>query len=214
MSLPRIAPYDPLDACSLPLNRVSWAVDPDKAALLVHDMQHYFLRAFAPGGPAASAVSNIQLLVAACRAAGIPVVYTAQPARQTAATRGLLMDFWGPGLGGQPDDDRIVAPLAPAPGEAVVTKHRYSAFHRTDLNEVLAAHGCDQLLITGVYAHLGCMLTAVDAFARGMQAFLVADAVADFDQDRHHQALRYVAESCGMVTVTAEVLGSAAGPRR
>lgn len=214
MSLPRIAPYDPLDACSLPLNRVSWAVAPDKAALLIHDMQNYFLRAFAPGGPATSAVANIQRLAAGCRAAGIPVIYTAQPARQTAAARGLLMDFWGQGLGGQPDDDRIVAPLAPAPGEAVITKHRYSAFHHTDLSDVLAEHGRDQLLITGVYAHLGCMLTAVDAFARGVQAFLVADAVADFDRDRHHQALRYVAESCGMVTVTDEVLGSAVGSRR
>ncbi|WP_349253949.1 isochorismatase family protein [Streptomyces sp. BPTC-684] len=193
---------------------MNWSVDPDKAALLVHDMQNYFLRAFAPGGPAGLAVANIQRLAAACRAAGIPVVYTAQPARQTAANRGLLMDFWGPGLGGQPDDDRIVAPLAPAPGEAVVTKHRYSAFHHTGLGEVLAAHGRDQLLITGVYAHLGCMLTAVDAFARGVQAFLVADAVADFDRDRHRQALRYVAESCGMVTVTDEVLGPATGSGR
>ncbi|WP_258017507.1 MULTISPECIES: isochorismatase family protein [Streptomyces] len=177
-------------------------------------MQNYFLRAFAPGGPVASAVANIQRLATASRAAGIPVVYTAQPARQEAASRGLLMDFWGPGPGGQLDDDRIVAPLAPAPGEAVVTKHRYSAFHDTGLSEVLAAHGRDQLLITGVYAHLGCMLTAVDAFARGVQAFLVADAVADFDRDRHHQALRYVAESCGMVTVTDEVLGSATRSRR
>ncbi|MFG2292869.1 isochorismatase family protein [Streptomyces sp. NPDC048603] len=206
MSLPHIAPYELPDARCLALNRVDWTPDGTRAVLLVHDMQNYFLRAFADGAPAGQAVANIRLLLTACRERGIPVVYTAQPPRQPASARGLLADFWGPGLGARPEDDRITAPLTPAPGDTVLTKHRYSAFHCTGLAAVLAARGRDQLLITGVYAHLGCLLTATDAFAHDVQPFLVADAVADFDGERHWQALRYVAECCGSVTVTGEAL--------
>lgn len=211
MSLPRIAPYVPPDARCLSLNRVNWTVDPGRAALLVHDMQNYFVRAFAPGGAVEPASVNTHRLLTASRGAGIPVVYTAQPPRQPAETRGLLMDFWGPGLGGRSDDDRIAAPLVPMPGERILVKHRYSAFHGTRLREILAEHGRDQLLITGVYAHLGCMLTAVDAFAEGVRPFFVADAVADFDRRRHWQALHYVAQSCGMVTTTDKALCSVPG---
>ncbi|WP_324290810.1 isochorismatase family protein [Streptomyces sp. H27-S2] len=178
----------------------------------MHDMQNYFLRAFAQTGPAGPATANIRRLLTACRQAGVPVIYTAQPSSQPASARGLLVDFWGPGLGGRPDDDQITAPLAPTPGDTVVTKHRYSAFHGTDLDDVLAARGRDQMLITGVYAHLGCLLTATDAFARGVQPFLVADAMADFDKERHWQALRYAADCCAGVTVTDEVLRLSARP--
>jgi bifunctional isochorismate lyase/aryl carrier protein len=169
-------------------------------------MQNYFLRAFAPNGPVAPVTYNLRRLLTACRATGIPVLYTAQPPRQPPAARGLLTDFWGPGLGGRPDDHRIAEPVAPAGGDTVITKHRYSAFHETELRDLLERQGRDQILITGVYAHLGCLLTAADAFAIGVQPFLVADATADFDQERHWQALRFVGQSCGIVTLTEEVL--------
>ncbi|MFJ2192055.1 isochorismatase family protein [Kitasatospora sp. NPDC087861] len=91
------------------------------------------------------------------------MVYTAQPPRQPASARGLLTDFWGPSLDDRPDDHAITGLLAPHPGDTVLTKHRYSAFHGTDLDAVLAAHGRDQLLVTGVYAHLGCLLTTTGA---------------------------------------------------
>ena len=47
--LPTIAPYTlPVDE-DLPAGRVTWQIETDRAALLMHDMQNYFVRAFAPG---------------------------------------------------------------------------------------------------------------------------------------------------------------------
>jgi bifunctional isochorismate lyase / aryl carrier protein len=208
MSLSKIAPYELPDAADLPQGRVSWPLDPGRAALLVHDAQRYFLAPYT-GSPMPSLVANTAALLSAARDAGTPVFYTAQPARPLDADRGLLTEFWGPGIGGVIDDDPraadIVDELAPAAGDTVLVKWRYSAFQRSTLHEDLVAHGRDQLLITGVYGHIGCQATAVEAFMRDIQPFFVADAVADFSRAWHDKACEYVAQRCGVVTTTADV---------
>ncbi|MET0187703.1 MAG: isochorismatase family protein [Pseudonocardia sediminis] len=209
MSLPRIEPY-PLPAPSdRPTGRVGWRPDPARAALLVHDMQRYFLAPYA-GAPVPEVTANIAALLTSCRDAGVPVFYTAQPGHQDPADRGLLTEFWGEGIGAVIDADPraadIVDDLAPLPSETVLTKWRYSAFQRSTFGEQLAEAGRDQLLVTGIYAHIGCQTTAVEAFMRDVAPFLVADAVADFSRHHHDRACEYVAQRCGVVTATAEVL--------
>ena len=214
MSLPRIEPYSLPEPTERPSGRVDWRPDPARAALLVHDMQRYFLAPYA-GSPIPDVVGNIAALLAACRDNGVPVFYTAQPGRQDPADRGLLTDFWGDGIGAVIDDDPtaadVVDALAPRPGEAVLTKWRYSAFQRSTFAEQLASSGRTQLLVTGIYAHIGCQATAVEAFMRDVAPFLVADAVADFSRHHHDSACEYVAQRCGVVTGTADVLEAFAG---
>ena len=74
------------------------------------------------------------------------------------------------------------------------------------LLQLLRERGCDQLIICGVYAHIGCLATATDGFMRGVQPFVVADATADFSEQDHVVALRQVARTCGVVTTTDELL--------
>lgn len=209
MSLPKIRPYALPSAAELPAGRVAWRPDPARAALLVHDAQRYFLAPYA-GAPIPEMVANIAALTGAAREAGVPVFYTAQPGRQAAADRGLLTEFWGDGIGAVIDADPhaadVVDELAPRPGDTVLTKWRYSAFQRSTFTEQLAEAGRDQLLITGVYAHIGCQATAVEAFMRDIRPFFLGDAVADFSRERHDQACEYVAQRCGVVTTTAAAL--------
>jgi isochorismate hydrolase len=87
----------------------------------------------------------------------------------------------------------------------VLTKRRYSAFFRSGLLERMRAEGRDQLVLCGVYAHIGVLATAIDAFTHDIQVFLAADAVADFSAEQHRLTLDYVAGRCGMVTLSAEV---------
>lgn len=205
--LPAIAPYPMPTTADLPVNRVSWRPCPERAVLLVHDMQNHFVRAFA-GAPVPELVDHIGRIAAACRRLGVPVVYSAQPGGQNAAQRGLQLDMWGNGVGADPRDAAIVDALAPRSGDTLLTKWRYTAFHRTGLQDLLAETGRDQLIVTGVYAHIGCLMTATDAFMRDIQAFLVADAVADFSRDDHDMALRYAAGRAAVVTTTTALLST------
>ena len=207
MAMTPIAPYRMPGDGDLPAAAVPWRPRADRAALLVHDMQRYFLRPFAAGqSPLTELVANVRRLLAAARAGGVPVLYTAQPGGMSRQERGLLHDLWGPGMSPEEADRGIVEAVAPEPGDTVLTKWRYSAFFRSDLEERLRRSGRDQLIVCGVYAHMGCLVTAGDAFSRDIQPFLVADALADLSLDEHLMALRYAASRCAVPLSTADVL--------
>jgi bifunctional isochorismate lyase/aryl carrier protein len=209
MALPKIAPY-PLPAENeIPAARGPWRLDPARAALLVHDLQGYFIRAFPAGeSPIAPLLANVARLKEACVSAGVPVFYTAQPGRQDRRDRGLQADLWGPGMSASLEDTKIIEEIAPSGDDIVLTKWRYSAFQRTTLGPMLHARRRDQLLITGVYAHIGCMTTAVDAFMRDVEPFFVADGVADFSREWHDLAVRWAAERCAVPLTTAAAVAA------
>lgn len=205
--LPAIRAYPMPSADELPPSRTTWQVDPARALLLVHDMQNHFLRPFTPGAePLNSLLTNIGRLRGGCLKMDVPVVFSTQPGNQSEEQRGLQLDMWGGGIGPEPDDAAIVAELAPLGSDIVMTKWRYDAFYRTSLAEILADHGRDQILVTGVYAHIGCLVTAAEAFCRDVRAFFIADAVADFTREDHDMALRYAANRCAVVADTTTVL--------
>ncbi|WP_171166979.1 isochorismatase family protein [Streptomyces sp. I05A-00742] len=212
MALPAIAPYPMPGEDDLPANKVHWTVDPDRAVLLVHDLQNYFLGAFTENAsPVTELLGNVGRLKKECARLGVPVVYSAQPGGQTPAERGLQQDFWGPGL---PDDEHaraIADAVAPTEGDTVLTKWKYSAFVRSDLADRMAAQGRDQLVVVGVYAHIGVMMTAADAWMRDIRPFVVADAVADFSAGDHAMALRWAAAKCAVVSTTDRILSDLEG---
>jgi bifunctional isochorismate lyase/aryl carrier protein len=212
--LPRITPYSVPAGFGLGSAKVGWRPDPTRAALLVHDMQNYFLAPFGTADRAllARVIENIVALREQAHRLGVPVIFSVQPGGQSRAERGLLQDFWGDGPPADPHALAVVGPLTPGPDDITLTKRRYSAFVGTPLADVLGDR--DQLVITGVYAHIGVLATALDAFMRGIQPFVVADAVADFSPAHHRDALRHVGERCGVVAYTAEVTDSLLAPTR
>lgn len=205
MAIPAIDPYELPSASVIPENKAPWVLAPERAALLIHDMQNYFIDAYqVDAEPMATVMPNIAAIRQWCARLQIPVIFTMQPGDQHPSRRGLLADLWGPGLTVGRDTE-VVSELAPLSSDIQVTKWRYSAFQRTDLRELLSHHGRDQLLVTGVYAHMGCMLSAAEAFMTDIQPFFVADATADFSRDEHEMALAYAAKRCAVVTTTDDV---------
>ncbi|MFB7929725.1 isochorismatase family protein [Streptomyces sp. NPDC056039] len=205
--MPGLAPipaYALPTAAELPTSTARWTPDESRAALLVHDMQCYFLAPF-PARVREPLVRHCAQVRERCAALGVPVFYTAQPGSMTDEQRGLLKDFWGPGMRVDPADRQIVTELTPGPKDQVLTKWRYSAFFRSDLLARMRAQGRDQLIVCGVYAHVGVLATALEAFTNDIQPFLVADALGDFSAEYHRLALDYAAARCAVVTTTEEV---------
>lgn len=203
--LPPIEPYAMPLPGELPAGTADWKATPERSVLLLHDLQEYFLRPL-PAGLRAELVGNAAALRERCAAAGVPVAYTAQPGRMTEEQRGLLRDFWGPGMRTSEADRQVVPELAPGPADRVFVKWRYSAFVRSDLLDWMRGLGRDHLVLCGVYAHVGVLATAIEGFSHDLRVTLVADAVADFSRRHHRLALEYAAARCAVVRPAAEVL--------
>jgi trans-2,3-dihydro-3-hydroxyanthranilic acid synthase len=203
--IPHIAPYPLPSQGDLPRNIARWTIDPSRAVLLVHDMQRYFLRPL-PACLQADLVRNSALILEHCRTYGIRVAYTAQPGGMADAKRGLLKDFWGPGMTATAADRQVVPPLTPREDDWVFTKWRYSAFFHSGMLGQMREHGRDQLVICGVYAHIGVLTTAVEAFSHDIETFVVADAVADFSPRHHRLALEYASQCCAVITTAKDIV--------
>lgn len=204
---PRIEPYEINAGDYLKFNKSKWTVSADEAALLIYDMQTWYVDRYDDPG---SLLTNIGRLREACSRAGLPVFFAAAQKARTRAERGIAYDLWGPGIGKVSDaangDDGFPPELTPGAGDSIIHKRKYSAFYETDFEEQLHRAGRTQLILCGIYAHHGCMVTAIDAYMRNFKVFFVGDAIGGLSWESHDLALRYVPEVCGQIAVTEQVI--------
>lgn len=204
--IPKVNPYAIPSANQLPINVADWKIDPKRSLLLVHDMQRFFVRKIPLDEPRTTLLKNTSLLRQCCTDHRITVAYTGQTGNMTHEQRGLIKSFWGPGMKAESNDRQIVDELTPIESDWSFDKWRYSAFYNSKLLDGMRKSGYDQLIICGVYAHIGILATAVEAFSHDIETFIIADAVADFSRRHHMMALNYAATCCAVVLPTFEVL--------
>ncbi len=161
-------------------------------ALLIVDFVMAYLDPASPlyAGVEEALASNERLLAAA-RAAGIPVIFTNVEYEPGGADGGVfyrkvpalrLFDRGSP-YGAFPET------LRPRASELVITKQYASAFFGTDLAAKLTDMGVDTLLITGLSTS-GCVrATALDACQHGFLPFVVREACGDRHQAPHEASL-------------------------
>jgi maleamate amidohydrolase len=163
-----------------------------RPALLIVDFVMAYLD---PASPLYAGVENAlasnERLLAAARAAGVPVLFTNVAYTPGGADGGVfyrkvpalrLFEAGSP-LGAFPPS------LAPREGELVVTKQYASSFFGTHLAATLTAMGIDTLLITGLSTS-GCVrATALDACQHGFLPFVVREACGDRHPGPHEANL-------------------------
>ena len=118
--------------------------------------------------PAARAVvPKVAEALKICRDAQMKGIYTAHVHRRDGCDMGLFDDLQPPIasraalVDGTPGVE-IYPALAPAHGEHVIKKHRYSGFFGTDLDIILREWGVDTVIISGTTTENCCHATARD----------------------------------------------------
>lgn len=195
-------------------------LDPKTTALVVVDMQNYFVE---PGQPAAcdlgpAITPAINRLAKALRAQGGKVFWIVTEALpEDAGDWGNLYELLGPGgkatrlegLDRESDAYALWPEMDVQDGDVTVVKTRYSAMleDSSDLRRQLTEAGIDTVLITGVATNVCCEATARDAMMMGFRTIMVHDGLATFDDAQHNASLNTFYMLFGDVQGVDEVVG-------
>jgi ureidoacrylate peracid hydrolase len=121
------------------------------------------------------ALLRAQALAAAAREAGVPVIFVRLISEEICADGTPGAAFIGP---------------QPQPGEAIVTKSRFSAFARTGLAEDLRGGGIDTVVLAGLTTECCVQASAWAALEDDFEVLIAADACAAYDPALHRGALK------------------------
>jgi ureidoacrylate peracid hydrolase len=199
-----------------PYEPVRWELVPGHTALVVIDDQRDFLH---PEGWYAQSDIDIehmrrvieptQRLVAACRVAGVPVIWTRHGTRGTddggpfmqlrpfLRDGGLRQGTWGYEIH---DDFKV------APEDWIVEKVRLSAFFNTNLEVVLRGLQAETVLIGGVLTNQCIAATSKDAMFRDFKPIVVEECTGTTLPHLHEPALEMIRVGWGEVRSIEETL--------
>lgn len=204
---------------------------PEKTALLVIDVQNAFCHPEGTLGisgvnvePAQRIYPAVARLVRACKAAGVPVLWSQQVHFATDAGRArkrlpshtqkrarvsALAGTW---------DAQLVDELAPLADDPslVFTKHRFGCFYETRLEAMLRMLGTEALLVCGATANACVETTLREAYLRDYDVVAVTDCIVAVRPEWEPFAHAVWGQYFGLLATSDDVvtwLGGAAVPR-
>jgi biuret amidohydrolase len=198
----------------------TFTFDKNTTALIVIDMQRDFLL---PGGFGESlgndvgqlrrTIEPLSALMAAWRAAGLPLIHTREghrpdlsdcpPAKLARGAIGEPGAFGRILIRGEYGHD-IIDELRPIAGEAVVDKPGKGAFYATELQDLLDKDGITSLIVTGVTTEVCVHTTVREANDRGYECLVLADCVGSYFPEFQRVGLEMIAAQGGIFGWVAE----------
>jgi ureidoacrylate peracid hydrolase len=197
------------------------ALEPQRTALLVIDIQNDFAhpdgvmgKAGVDLGSVPAATAAAQRLVDAAHVAGAPVVFVALETSPKLDSRPATLRRER--LGQPYREDRRVCRkgswgaewfgVAPGDQDLRLPKPRYSSFQDTALDLQLKALGVDTIIVAGLTTEC-CVETAVrDAYHLDYNVFLAEDACASYDKDLHDVSVRIMALYHALIVSSPDVM--------
>ncbi len=181
-------------------------LDATKPALVIIDMQNAIDDPSWGRRNNPDAEGNIASLLAAWRAAGLPLIHVRHDSTESTSA-------YRPG---QPGNDFKVE-TAPLPGETVVAKRTNSGFIETDLAEQLDRSACDAVVYVGVITNNSLEATVRMSGNLGYRSFVASDGCWTVDkidldgrtwpaEDVHALALANMHDEYATVLTTGEIL--------
>lgn len=207
-----------------PLLTLGDKVHPKHTALIVIDMQNDFCASngfVANGGRDVSLIQEtakyLPAFAAQARSAGVLVVFV-RCAYSTPENR-FLSDVWLEQAARRQNGGYTLSPVCqtgergadyygvcPEQSDTIIVKHRYDAFHATDLDLVLRSNGIRTVVLTGVSTHVCVETTARSAFVRDYYTVVVADGCAAYSAEEHEASLKVIDRFFGEVASMEAIL--------
>jgi isochorismate hydrolase len=178
---------------------------PGDSALLVLDMQSYFLNeashAFIPSAPAI--LSRVNNLITAFAGKDLPVVFTKH--LNTSEDAGLMATWWRELITREHPLSEIDPRIKVNKGISI-EKTRYDVFFNSPLEQLLKEKKVRQVVISGVMTHLCCETTARSAFMRGFEVFFTIDGTATYNEAFHRASLLNLAHGFATPVLVQDIL--------
>jgi ureidoacrylate peracid hydrolase len=196
-------------------------LDPRHTALLLFDVLNGHVRKADAAERWRPVIAAARSLLAAARAHGVMVAYACAAHRADNATsaqtvrdtdnrlRPLAPDAppeFRPVVAAGTWEAQVIDELAPGPGDYVVPKYRWSAFHQTYLELALRTRGVDTLVVAGGSTDVGVASTAFAARDLDYDLVIAADACTSPERDNHEQLLARVFPRMARVRTAAQVV--------
>jgi len=184
-----------------------WSIIPKKTALLILDMQNFFLNsdshAFIPS--ASAIIPKINKLNKQIFQSGGKIIFTRHLNTDNNA---MNMGRWWRDILTDSDTLSELSNDLPVKNDLIVNKSQYDAFYKTNLEKILINAGISQLIISGVMTHLCCETTARSAFVRGFDVFFGIDMTATYNRDFHISSLINLSHGFATPLLSSEIIKS------
>lgn len=165
-----------------------------KYAVIVVDMLNDFVTGALGCERGRAIVPDLKRLIEFSREHDIPVIYS-----NDSHLKGIdhELKLWGDHAIRGTQGAEVIPELAPAEGDFVVPKRRYSGFYQTDMQLLLSELGVDAVVITGLHAHMCCRHTSADAYYLGYDIVVPRETTNSFTEEDYEYGLRYLKEVYG-----------------
>ncbi len=209
-------------------------INPPQTALVVVDVQRYFVHADYPFGQTLEklvpgigegyfrrirehVIPNVQKLLATARVQGMKVIYTgfgcctadgSDMTRWAREFNDVARAMGGPAMWPSVEDPawQIEDAVTPQPGELVVNKTTSGPLNSTDLEKTLREMGVDTLIVCGLVTDVCVTQTARETGDRGFRVIVAEDACTTLSEEQHRAALLAFNMVFGRVRKTADIV--------
>jgi len=186
---------------------LDFKLDPVHTAIVVIDLQKGIVGRQGIPLPIATVIANSARLLTAARQAGAqPVLVHVGGSPDGADRLTPPSDQASNAMAGLPPDwSDLIPELNRQPGDIVVLKRQWGAFYGTDLDLQLRRRGLTTIVLCGIATEFGVESTARDAYERGYQLVLAADAMTGLHAESHANAIERIFPRIGRVRTTEQI---------
>ncbi len=193
-------------------------IDSQYAALIIVDVQNDYCHEKGYFGLKGKDLSRehaivpvIERLIEQARKSGVPIVFV----KKTVSDSDFLSEEWKNRPNAIRKDATIVKrgtwgaefyKLVPETEDIIIEKHRYSAFDKTNLDEILRKLQRKSLVIVGLATNICVESTARHGFALDYNVTLVRDGCASYDSELELATFRNIESFFGWVMDSEDIL--------